>query len=182
MKRIISLVVFLLVFTLSSIALADDYFTTNGYYQANIYVHTATTFDTAEYYDAFTRARNDWNSTSVPRKFYDGGGAPYSSVVYARFYEGTWSGMYSLKSYNNNNWHRATSFHIYLNRRSLDNRSFNFKRGVAAHEIGHAYALADHWDSSPTSIMSRLADLDFMVKPQDIDISRATYAWTFLNN
>lgn len=146
-----------------------------GFYQADVSINTALV-GTA-YSTVFSNAVNDWNSGSstTGREVSFSTTILSPNIAVSQSYDDSFYGQYSPQSTSNTSYHRATSFELRINTRTLSSQSSSVKQSVIAHEIGHAFALYDL--SSGEYLMSHARTRSSITGPGYFDFTDVGYFW-----
>lgn len=127
-------------------------------------------------YMIFNECIAEWNKTNTPVRITRAYGSGDSYVTTGRWND-SWYGMYTPRSRQYVLWGRAKKFKIELNRNTLDNKSYNFRRSVLVHEFGHAFCLNDNPSSGNLSIMNYDRNRNYLTWPAAHDVLGVTAAY-----
>lgn len=142
---------------------------TQGYYKKELLIKKSSSFDSS-YGTPATNAASDWTSElDEARTIKITTNA--DNIIESEFYGVSWRGLYSPSGHSGGSNNTATSFVISINSSAVGDASANVKRGVIAHEMGHALGLQH--PSSTNVLMSPNRDEAKIYKPQSDDINGA---------
>lgn len=142
---------------------------TEGYYKKELLIKKSAYFDSS-YSTPATDAASDWTSgLDKARTIKIATNA--DNTIESEAYGTSWRGLYSPFGHSGGSNNTATSFVISINSSAVGDASANVKRGVIAHEMGHALGLQH--PSSTNVLMSPNRDEAKIYTPQSDDINGA---------
>lgn len=172
----------ILLFSITTYAV--EFYNTDGYYHASIYVQNYLD----NYQSQFSDAVSAWNSAGITQRsivintqqdsyinnfdFHANDDfRGYNTLGYSALYKWYGQGIVTCDC------HRTYEFAIHLNDFYFVNKSNTEIKSIIAHEFGHAYGLSDLESSSYRYTSLMYASTSSLTAPTSLDVSNANTCW-----